>query len=517
MAARSRAFWTVFLLVPFAFLSLRHPRGRRLLAAAALFSLPMAFNADTRFLMSAVPFLALALGLAFANSPGVLPALALFQAFICWPAAMPLYTASWSWRFREIPLRAALRMEPESAYIARHFSDYQLQPAIEILVPKSQKIFSFRTRPEAYFARTILVGYESAAGLEIQQILLHAVDHPDLRRAAAAALKQRNVGFLMVSPTDPGAEDLSNHLNSWGIALIKKSDETNLYRSNSRLLLLAALFGVIVWQAATLPFTSAEAALWYQFVRPRFAALLITPGAWSGLLYGLLAKRSIGVFRLSELSLRLPVVLAGGVYLASFGKIPMSRRWWLLLPLAIAPVLMHCFSFAGGLGISLGACALALCHPKYAGVCLGFALAAAPQFGFVPGIVAAGFLAARGFWQGMERVVIPAIAIAFILLLIPLATEVRPHPLPPLPMPPISPSIRPSRFFDKAPAQRRRGLRSARRPGLPWSLPRALPAEKLVDRCARSPDYLWLGPAPSGAPNHPAAVLFSQGGVVLFR
>ncbi len=220
----------VFLLVPFAFLSLRHSRGRRLLAAAALFSLPMAFNADTRFLMSAVPFLALALGLAFANSPGVLPALALFQAFTCWPTAMPLYTASWSWRIREIPLRAALRMEPESAYITRHFSDYQLQPAIETLVPNTQKIFSFRTRPEAYFARTILVGYESAAGLEIQQILLHAVDHPELRRPAAAALKQRNVGFLLVSPTDPGAEDLSNHLNSWGIALIKKSDETNLYR-----------------------------------------------------------------------------------------------------------------------------------------------------------------------------------------------------------------------------------------------------------------------------------------------
>ena len=220
----------VLLLVPFALLSLRYPRGRRLLAAAVLFGLPMAFNADTRFLMSAVPFLALALGLAFANSAGVLPALALFQAFTCWPAAMPLYTASWSWRIREIPLRAALRMEPESAFITRHFSDYQLQPAIETVVPNTQKIFSFRTRPEAYFARTILVGYESAAGLEIQQILLHAVDHPDLRHAAAAALKQRNVGFLLVSPTDPGAEDLSNHLNSWGIALIKKSDETSLYR-----------------------------------------------------------------------------------------------------------------------------------------------------------------------------------------------------------------------------------------------------------------------------------------------
>ena len=220
----------VFLLAPFALLSLRHPLGRRLLAAAALFSVPMAFNADTRFLMPAMPFLALALGLALGNSPGVLPALALFQAIACWPAVMPLYTVGWSWRIREIPVRAALRIEPESVFIARHFSDYRLQPAVEAFVPKSQIIFSFRTRPEAYFARTILVGYESAAGLEIQQILLKAVDHPELRRPAAAALKQRNVGFLLVSPTDPGAEDFRNHLNSWGIALIKEVDETSLYQ-----------------------------------------------------------------------------------------------------------------------------------------------------------------------------------------------------------------------------------------------------------------------------------------------
>ena len=231
-----------------------------------------------------------------------------------------------------------------------------------------------------------------------------------------------------------------------------------------------------------------------------------------------IGQASIGVFRLSELSLRLPVVLAGGVYLASFGKIPISRRWWLLLPLAIAPVLMHCFSFAGGLGISLGACALALCHPKYAGVCLGFALAAAPQFGFVPGIVAAGFLAARGFWQGMERVVIPAIAIAFILLLIPLS-----HGGPP------APAAAPADAADLAIhsavqiLRQSTGATSARiavspttRPALEFYRERYRQRNWWID----APDpqyYLWLGPAPSGAPNHPAAVLFNQGGVVLFR
>ena len=288
--------------------------------------------------------------------------------------------------------------------------------------------------------------------------------------------------------------------------------------SNSRLLLLAAGFGVILWQAATLPFTSAEASAWHQFVRPRFAAILVTPGAWSGLLFGVLAKRSIGIFRLSEFSLRLPVVLAGAVYLASFRKIPMSRRWWLLFPLTLIPIFMHCFSFAGGLGISLGACALALCHPKYAGVSLGFALAAAPQFGFVPGILACGILATRGFWQGMERVVIPAITIAFILLLIPLS-----HGGPP------APTAAPANATDldihsavqilrqSAGAQVVRiAVSPAARPALEFYRERYRQRNWSIG----APDpqyYLWLGSAPAGPPDHPATVLFHQGGVVLFR
>ena len=220
----------VFLLAPLALLSLRYPLGRRLLAAAALFSLPMFFNSDTRFLMPAVPFLAVALGIAVANSPGALPALALFQTVACLPAVTPLYSAPWSWRIREVPVRAALRLEPESAYIGRHFSDYKLKAAIEISIPNSQSIFSFRTRPESYFNRTIVVGYESAVGQEIQRILLNAAEHPELRRQTAADLKRRGIGFLLVSPTDPAADQFTHHLNSWGMISLKEVDETSLYQ-----------------------------------------------------------------------------------------------------------------------------------------------------------------------------------------------------------------------------------------------------------------------------------------------
>jgi hypothetical protein len=70
-----------------------------------------------------MPFLAPALGIAMQNSPGVLPLLAAARAF---------YSAHWSWRIREIPVRAAVRLEPEADFLWRHIPDYNLKLVINI-------------------------------------------------------------------------------------------------------------------------------------------------------------------------------------------------------------------------------------------------------------------------------------------------------------------------------------------------------------------------------------------------
>jgi hypothetical protein len=57
----------VFLLTPLALLALGTPVGRQLLVAATLFLLPYAFAAPARYLLPALTFLALALGLVFAR------------------------------------------------------------------------------------------------------------------------------------------------------------------------------------------------------------------------------------------------------------------------------------------------------------------------------------------------------------------------------------------------------------------------------------------------------------------
>jgi len=75
-------------------------------------SIPAFFNTDVRFMIPALPFFALALGLAMQNSRWILPIVALFQAFLCWPAVMDAYCDPNAWRVRGFQLRAG------SPYIA---------------------------------------------------------------------------------------------------------------------------------------------------------------------------------------------------------------------------------------------------------------------------------------------------------------------------------------------------------------------------------------------------------------
>jgi hypothetical protein len=168
----------VFLLAPFALLSLRCRQGRRLLLAALVFAVPAYFNTGARFLIPTLPFLSLAMGLGMANSRGVLPALALFHAVVSWPSVLSMYCDSWNWRVNSIPARVALHKELEAAFIQHSIGDYALKGLIEQVVSPKEKIFSFAGRPEAYIDRHIVVGYESALGNLAQDMLWVPLAHP---------------------------------------------------------------------------------------------------------------------------------------------------------------------------------------------------------------------------------------------------------------------------------------------------------------------------------------------------
>jgi hypothetical protein len=192
-------FGPVFLLAPFALLGLRNRHGRRLLLAAVVFALAAYFNTGARFLIPSAPFLALAMGLGLADSPGVLAAVAMFHAVVSWPGVLTTYCDPWAWRISSVPVKAALRREPEVPYIERHLGDYALKAPIEKTVPRGEKIFSFAGRPEAYIDRDIVVQYESTFGNLVQDILQAPAAHPPKHRQEFRFLPVLTRGIRVVN------------------------------------------------------------------------------------------------------------------------------------------------------------------------------------------------------------------------------------------------------------------------------------------------------------------------------
>jgi hypothetical protein len=219
-----------FLLAPISLLALRHPHGRRLLLAAVVFGVPVWFNAAVRFLIPSLPFLSLAMGIAMAESWGVLPALAIFHAILCWPSVVTAYCAPWAWRIREIPVRAALRLEPESQFIQSRLGDYAWKAPLEHLVPATARIYTDAGRPEAYIHRELIVSYESLLGYQVQQILSAPLVTPALTPSIAQKVKQLGISYLLINDSNQVAGDLKNHSKSWGVSLLAEVNGARLYR-----------------------------------------------------------------------------------------------------------------------------------------------------------------------------------------------------------------------------------------------------------------------------------------------
>jgi len=218
--------------------------------------------------------------------------------------------------------------------------------------------------------------------------------------------------------------------------------------------MLVALFAVNVYRAATLAISREEAYDFDRFIRPPIRDVLAHYDSRNQLLNTFLVKRSIGLLRLSEFSFRLPGLM--GTALCFWAVYRISRRlsgsWWLRLAavaiLVLNPFVLDHLWVARGDAIALGLCMwalelmldylqagqpLTLRNLNLAGLFLGLAAAASLAFALPALALAAAFLVVTG-WQhrlswvvGMQRIVVTAVAVAFILLAIPLsrADDVR--------------------------------------------------------------------------------------------
>jgi hypothetical protein len=160
----------IFLLTPLALLALRFRAGRQLWLAAAIFACTYFGNIGARFLLPAVPFVSLALALAVANIPWVLPVLAVAAGICGWPAVASRYCAPGAWRIETVPVRAALRLQPEDAYLSED-SEYQSARMIASVVPPGQPVFAISQGGQSYLPRELLIGYQSASNEVLQDIL----------------------------------------------------------------------------------------------------------------------------------------------------------------------------------------------------------------------------------------------------------------------------------------------------------------------------------------------------------
>lgn len=161
----------LFLLTPLALLALRRPAGRQLWLAALVFGLPFYANVGSRFLIPAAPFVSLALALTFANFENLLLVLALAHAISCWPGVAKRYCGATAWRLNSIPLKGALRIEPEDAFISWRNQQYNETRLINRLVPPGEKVFTFGQMADSYTSHEIVVGYQGAFNETTRDIL----------------------------------------------------------------------------------------------------------------------------------------------------------------------------------------------------------------------------------------------------------------------------------------------------------------------------------------------------------
>ncbi len=169
----------LFLLAPLSLLALSTRHGRHLLFAAVVFGASYFSNVGTRFLIPALPFISLALGVSLVRWPALLGVLALAHALASWPSLLNRYCASSAWRLPEsIPFQAALRIESEDSYLSRTLSDYAMNCMLERNVPASGHVFSMTQAAAAYTSRRILVRFLSAPNEVLGDVLFTALYPP---------------------------------------------------------------------------------------------------------------------------------------------------------------------------------------------------------------------------------------------------------------------------------------------------------------------------------------------------
>lgn len=168
----------VFLLAPLALLSLKFQAGRHALLASAFIGSAYPGNIGTRFLITVLPFVALALAVVLTQWRVVAVAVLAFHAGASWPNVVDAYCDPYAWRFNRFRGKQALRLEREDDYLRRAIPAYNMARAIDDEVPPDARILSFGGVPEAYTSRDLLVAYQGGFNNVAGDLLTAGISPP---------------------------------------------------------------------------------------------------------------------------------------------------------------------------------------------------------------------------------------------------------------------------------------------------------------------------------------------------
>jgi hypothetical protein len=129
------------------------------------------FNKGSRFLIPAVPFFSLAIGIVLARFPLLAGTVVLAHAISSFPPVLTKYCHPWAWRLETAPWSAALRITPEELYIVTKVPEYPVSKMLDARVPRNSRVFSFDPIAQSYCARDVVVSWWGAENIRLRDTL----------------------------------------------------------------------------------------------------------------------------------------------------------------------------------------------------------------------------------------------------------------------------------------------------------------------------------------------------------
>lgn len=200
----------MFLLAPIGLLALRSRIGRHCLLAALFFLIPYPQNIGARFLIPALPFAAFAVPLGISSPAFLVTLLVAAAAVLGWPGVIEKYQAPASgWHIAQMQWKAALRIVPQDVFLRNHSAAWVAAQTLEYFVPKGKRVWSTTPVGEAYCNTDVMIGYQSAEGDLIDDILSTAVfDNQAPTLNFRFTFPKRRLQHIRVSQTATSPDDL---------------------------------------------------------------------------------------------------------------------------------------------------------------------------------------------------------------------------------------------------------------------------------------------------------------------